>query len=128
MQKYNCLAEKPDLLSPVYIQYSIQKETKHIPGQLSRITDPCRICLMFFSFSKIAHIIWNCFVSVLIKKTSFSSKPLLSSAVTQSLQSSLPLSKQCISVSPAGNTTGILSSYCFSSPLCLPLIFPVVTL
>lgn len=128
MQKYNCLAEKPDLLSPVYIQYSIQKETKHIPGQLSRITDPCRICLMFFFFFQNSSHNLELFCISIDKKCSFSSKPLLSSAVTQSLQSSLPLSKQCISVSPAGNTTGILSSYCFPSPLCLPLIFPVVTL
>lgn len=43
------------------------------------------------------------------------------------LQGRLALSEQCISVSAAGNTFGMLTSRFFPSPLCLSLIFPGVT-
>lgn len=120
MQKYNCLAEKPDLLSPVYIQYSIQKETKHIPGQLSRITDPCRICLMFFSFSKIAHIIWNCFVSVLIKNVLFLANHC-SLLQSHSLCRAAYLYLSSVSVSVQLGTLPGYSPHIVSLPLCVCL-------
>lgn len=110
--------------SPVYIQYSIERETKFTPGYLSKIRRPSCKCV----FTKTASVIWRwIFFINTDKKCYFFPVGCCCSVATQPLQCRPALSKQYIIVSPTGNTAGMLTSHCFPPPPCPSLFFPAET-